>query len=71
MTGYITAKEASEKWNITVRSVQYLCSSGKIEGAVRFGRTWAIPDNAEKPNDDRIKHGKYINWRNEIKGEQK
>ena len=31
-----------------------------VEGAVKFGNTWAIPADAEKPKDDRIKSGKYI-----------
>ena len=33
---------------------------GSIEGAIKFGNAWAIPENAEKPKDDRIKNGKYI-----------
>jgi hypothetical protein len=33
---------------------------GRIEGAVKFGNTWAIPENAQKPKDERIKSGKYI-----------
>ncbi|RFT23197.1 DNA-binding protein, partial [Bifidobacteriaceae bacterium GH022] len=28
--------------------------------ATRIGRTWAIPDDAQKPADARIKSGKYI-----------
>ena len=39
---YMTIKEASEKWNITARRIQVLCSEGRIEGAVRFGRAWAM-----------------------------
>ena len=27
---------------------------------MKFGREWAIPRNATKPNDARIKSGKYI-----------
>ena len=27
---------------------------------IRFGHAWAIPENAEKPVDKRIKSGKYI-----------
>lgn len=52
---YITAKEAAEKWAITPRRVQVLCTQGKIPGAIRFGVTWAIPKDAMKPKDGRIK----------------
>lgn len=40
-----------------------MCSNGKIEGAVKLGKVWAIPENAEKPADGRITSGEYINWR--------
>lgn len=57
---YMTIKEASKKWDITVRRIQVLCSEGRIQGATRFGRAWAIPVDSEKPRDARIKSGKYI-----------
>jgi excisionase family DNA binding protein len=53
---YITVKEAAEKWNITPRRVQVLCSQKKIPGVVRFGSTWAIPQHAVKPKDGRLKN---------------
>ncbi|WP_208925099.1 DNA-binding protein [Desulfitobacterium hafniense] len=52
---YITAKEASENWGITVRRVQVLCAQNKIQGAIRFGSSWAIPKNSIKPQDGRYK----------------
>lgn len=57
---YMTVKEASERWNITARRIQVLCSEGRIKGAVRFGRAWAIPIKSHKPVDARIHSGKYI-----------
>lgn len=63
MDGFLTIKEVAEKWNITPRRVQILCVEGKIPGASKFGRAWAIPQDAEKPIDGRITSGKYINWR--------
>lgn len=45
----ITVKEAAEKWNVTPRRVQWLCSHGEIEGAVRFGPVWMIPADAARP----------------------
>ena len=57
---YITISEAAGKWGITSRRIQVLCSEGRIKGVARLGRTWAIPKNAEKPIDARIKSGKYV-----------
>ena len=58
---YMTIKEASEKWNLSVRRVQTICSEGMIPEVVKFGHAWAIPKDAEKPIDKRVKSGKYVN----------
>jgi hypothetical protein len=55
---YITAKEAAEKWGITVRQVQSGCESGRVEGAVRMGYMWLISKDAPKPIDGRTKAAK-------------
>jgi hypothetical protein len=55
---YIGTKEAAEKWGITERRIQKLCEEGRIHGAVRFVRVWAIPKDAEKPADARLKSEK-------------
>lgn len=60
MDGYMTIKEASEKWNIGQRRINTLCQDGRIEGTSKFGKSWAIPVDATKPKDERIKSGKYI-----------
>jgi len=57
---YMTIQDASEKWGICERRVQTLCSTGRLEGAQKFGRQWAIPVDTEKPCDARIKSGRYI-----------
>ena len=57
---FMTIKEATEKWNLSVRRVQTICNEGRIKGAVKFGNAWAVPKNAVKPTDKRIKSGKYI-----------
>ena len=57
---YMTIKEAAEKWNRSVRRVQTICKEGMIPGAMKFGNSWAIPKDAEKPSDKRIKSGKYV-----------
>ena len=57
---FITVKEAAEKWNLSERRLQAMCNEGIIPGVMKFGHAWAIPKNAEKPVDKRIKSGKYI-----------
>ena len=63
MNDYLTIKEVAEKWETSTRWVQKMCSDGRIEGVVRFGRAWAIPKKAKKPKDGRITTGEYRNWR--------
>lgn len=53
---YISIAEAAEKWGITRRRVQVLCSQGRIPGLTKFGKSWAIPKDAEKPMDARKKY---------------
>ena len=57
---YMTIKETAEKWNLSVRIVQTICNEGMIDGVMKFGNTWAIPKDAVKPTDKRIKSGKYV-----------
>ncbi|HBR02385.1 MAG TPA: DNA-binding protein [Ruminiclostridium sp.] len=52
---YMSAKEASEKWGISERRIQKLCEENRIEGVIRFSRVWAIPNDAKKPRDGRLK----------------
>ena len=54
---YMTISDAAAKWGISSRRVQILCASGRISGAERLGRSWAIPKDAQKPGDARIKSG--------------
>ena len=61
--GYTTVKDIAEKWNIKPRTVQIMCAEGKLPGAVKFGRDWAISADAVKPVDKRITTGEYKNWR--------
>ena len=53
MNGYLSIREASVKWGISERRVNQYCAEGRIPGAERFGGSWAIPENAEKPGDPR------------------
>lgn len=57
---FITVKQAAERWGLSERRLQTMCNDGVIPGVLKFGHAWAIPENAEKPVDKRIKSGKYI-----------
>lgn len=46
---YISVAAAAKKWNLSERSVRNYCAIGKIPDAVLAGKTWQIPENAEKP----------------------
>ncbi len=46
---YISVSDAAKKWNISERSVRNYCANKRIQGAFLMGKTWMIPDGAEKP----------------------
>ena len=52
---YMTLKEASEKWCVSSRQINYYCTDGRIPGAVKMAGVWLIPKEAEKPIDRRYK----------------
>lgn len=55
-----SSKEKAMEWGISYHAVSNMCKNGKIQGAVKIGRTWQIPDDAEKPFDGRITSGNYV-----------
>ena len=59
MPNRITAREAASRWGLLERSVTGMCRNGKIAGAYKEGRTWYIPEDAEKPADGRVRSGAY------------
>lgn len=58
---YISAREAAEKWGVSLRLVQRLLKDGRIDGARKFDRSWLIPVGAKKPDDPRKKQLKKNN----------
>ena len=52
---YLTTEEMSKNWGITSRRIGVLCSEGRIEGAIKKGKTWLIPSDTVKPLDARFK----------------
>ena len=46
---YLSVAETAKKWDISERSVRNYCAHGRVPGAFLTGKTWNIPENAEKP----------------------
>ena len=46
---YRSVTETAKKWNLSERSVRNYCALGKIDGAFLTGKTWNIPEDAQKP----------------------
>ena len=46
---YPSVAEIAKKWNISERSVRNYCAHGRVPGAFLTGKTWNIPEDAEKP----------------------
>ena len=64
MDGYITVQQAAEKWNVTPRQAQLWCKTDKIRGVQKWGRDWAIPEDAERPITRKRNSTKWIKTRN-------
>lgn len=56
---FLSLKETAKKWGISDRRINTLCLEKRIPGAFMIGNSWAIPVDAEKPKDARVKSGKY------------
>ena len=52
---YMTLREASEKWGVSSRQINYYCVEGRIPGAVKMAGVWLLPKEANKPTDRRRK----------------
>lgn len=50
---YMTTPEMAKQWGVSSRRVALLCSQGRVDGAIKKGKTWLIPRDAEKPHDPR------------------
>lgn len=47
---FISVEQASNKWEVSVRTVQIYCTNNRIPGAVKKSGVWCIPANANKPS---------------------
>lgn len=52
-------KQIAIEWGLSERTVNDLCKKDKIDGAIKVGRKWQIPDEAKRPNDGRVTSGRY------------
>lgn len=59
-------KQIAIEWGLSERTVNDLCKKGKIDGAIKVGRMWQIPEDATKPVDGRITSGKYVKHYTEV-----
>ena len=64
--GFLTVKQFSKKWGISERRIINLCRENRINGAVKNGMVWMIPEDTIKPSDKRNKISKYINTQKKI-----
>ena len=46
---YLLVADIAKKWNMSERSVRNYCAQGRVNGACLTGKTWNIPENAQKP----------------------
>lgn len=46
---YLSVAEIAERWGVSERTVRNYCAAGKIPGAFLTGKTWNVPDNAQRP----------------------
>lgn len=56
----MTAQEAAERWNVSLRWVQRLCKENRIDGVLNVNRIWLIPKDAQKPADRRTSLSKEV-----------
>lgn len=49
MEGYMTTKEAAEKWDVSVRQIQNYCKKDIIPGVKKVGTNYLIPEDASRP----------------------
>lgn len=46
---YVSVSEIAKKWSVSERAVRNYCAEDRVAGAILEGKTWRIPENAEKP----------------------
>ena len=52
---YLTTTEMAKIWGLSSRRIGVLCTEGRIDGAIKKGKMWLLPADANKPDDARFK----------------
>lgn len=68
---YLSVAEIAKKWNISERSVRNYCAHGRVNSAFLTGKTWKIPENAEKPERSNKKEKPQITLLEILQGQKK
>ena len=55
---YMNLKEASKKWGVTPRRVNYYCADGRIPGHSKMANIWLISRATETQIAGRTKQGR-------------
>ncbi len=68
---YLSVSQTAKKWNMSERGVRKYCAENKIPGVFLTGKTWNIPENAEKPERINKKNDKPQTLLERLKAEKK
>ena len=68
---YLSVSQMAKKWNMSERGVRKYCAEDKIPGAFLTGKTWNIPENAEKPERKNKKRDELQNLLERLRAEKK
>ena len=68
---YLSVSQMAKKWNMSERGVRKYCAENKIPGAFLMGKTWNIPENAEKPERINKKSDEPQNLLERLRAEKK
>lgn len=63
MFEYMTAQEAAEKWEVSLRWVQRLCKDNRVDGVINVNRVWLIPKEARDLRMEFNKYEKHFDYR--------
>ena len=61
MFEYMTAQEATEKWEVSLRWVQRLCKDNRVDGVINVNRVWLFQKRLKSllMRDLRMEFNKY------------
>lgn len=67
---YLSVAETAKKWGVSERSVRNYCAHSRVNGAFLTGKTWNIPENAEKPERTNKKKAQPVTLLDILKDEK-